>query len=49
MDLTFTQEEFSVSFFTHDIFCLDVRAVKRIRGCVADFMLIVVYSDYRSP
>ena len=31
-------------FFTHDIFRLNARAVKRIRGCVADLILAVVNS-----
>ena len=30
--------------FTHDIFCLDARAMKRFRGCVADSILVDVYS-----
>ena len=33
----------SSNFFTHDIFHLDARAVKRIRGCVADFNLVFVH------
>ena len=28
-------------FCTHNIFCLDAIAVKRIRGSVADFILVV--------
>ena len=31
------------NFFTHDIFHFDARAVKRFRGCVADFMLVDIY------
>ena len=30
-------------FFTHDIFHFDATAVKRTRGCVADFILVIVY------
>ena len=30
--------------FIHEIFSLDARAVKRLRGCVADFILVDVYS-----
>ena len=30
-------------FFTRDIFCLDATVVKRIRGCVADSILVDVY------
>ena len=33
----------SSNFFIHDIFLLDATAVKRIRGCVADFILVVFY------
>ena len=32
-----------VLFFTHDNFPLDARAVKRIKGCVTDIILVVVY------
>ena len=31
-----------IIFFTYDIFRLDARAVKRIRVCEADFILLVV-------
>ena len=31
-------------FFTHDILRLDAEDVKWIRGCVANFILVVVYS-----
>ena len=33
----------SSDFFTHDIFRFDARAVKRIRGCVADSILDDLY------
>ena len=38
-----TSEVASIFFFTHDIFGFDARVVKRIRGCVADVILVVVY------
>ena len=31
-------------FFTHAIFRLDARAVKRFRGCVANFILVDIHS-----
>ena len=35
------------AFFTHDIFHFDARAVKRIRGCVENFIWVVVYQQHR--
>ena len=31
------------NFFNHEIFRLDAKTVKRIRGCVSDFILVDVY------
>ena len=37
-----------IFFFMHEIFRLDARVVQRFRGCVADFMLVDVYSTVSS-
>ena len=42
-NLPISQVKSSKFFFTHEIFSLDARVVKRIRGCVVDFILVVVY------
>ena len=36
----------SICFFKHGIFRLHVRVVKRFRGCVAIFILVVVCSNF---
>ena len=38
--------KYSNFFLFHDMFCLDARAVKWIRGCVVDFIFVVACSVF---